>query len=305
MGKWQTLDCVNAPTARHENGFVECQGKFYLIGGRGIKPTDEFDPATNTWRALSPPPIELHHFQPVAIDDTIYIIGAMTGGYPHETPVEHIYIYRPNDDTWAQGPVIPASRRRGSCGTMVDEGKIYLVCGIKDGHHSGGVNWFDCYDPAKDEWTILPDAPRIRDHFPVALIDNKLYVVGGRNTSVHTEADYAAFFGATIQEVDYYDFEQENWYLLENQLPVGTAAGGIANLNNKLLYFGGESYQKAAHAETQCYDFASGAWQQLSPMQQGRHGSQAVVYDGAAYIVAGCGYRGGSPELATVERFSF
>ena len=40
-------------------------------------------------------------------------------------------------------------------------------------------------------------------------------------------------------------------------------------------------------------------------MQQGRHGSQAGVYENAAYIVAGCGNRGGSPELPSIERFSF
>lgn len=304
-GTWETLDCVNSPSARHENGFVECDGKFYLIGGRGIKPVDELDPATNTWRALSPPPLELHHFLPVAIDGTIYIVGAMTGGYPREIPLEHIYTYHPVDDTWSQGPSIPAERRRGSSGTVVRDGKIYLVCGIKDGHHSGGVNWFDCYDPAIDTWTVLPDAPRVRDHFPVTIIDNKLYAVGGRNTGVHTEADFAAFFGATIREVDYYDFEQESWFMLDALLPAGTAAGGIAHLDGKLIYFGGESYQKAAHAETQCYDFERKTWESITPMQQGRHGSQSVVYQGAAYIVAGCGNRGGSPELASIESFSF
>lgn len=304
-GTWETIKAVNSPSARHENGFVDCDGKFYLIGGRGIKPVDEFDPATNSWRALSPPPLELHHFLPVSIDGTIYIIGAMTGGYPRETPVEHIYTYRPADDAWARGPVIPAERRRGSCGTAVRNGKIYLVCGIKDGHHSGGVTWFDCYDPTGDTWTVLPDAPRVRDHFPVVNVGQQLYAVGGRNTSVHTENDFAAFFGATIREVDYYDFEQKSWFMLNAPLPVGTAAGGGAYLEGKLIYFGGESYQQTAHAETQCYDFESQAWTSITPMQRGRHGSQAVVYDNAAYIVAGCGNRGGSPELDSIERFSF
>ena len=93
--------------------------------------------------------------------------------------------------------------------------------------------------------------------------------------------------------------------MLNAPLPVGTAAGGIAHLNGKLIYFGGESYQQTAHAETQCYDFASQTWSKITPMAQGRHGSQAVVFDNAAYIVAGCGNRGGSPELDTIERFSF
>ncbi len=303
-GSWQTLACTKSPTARHENGFVECNGKFYLIGGRGIKPVDEFDPATNTWRQLSPSPLELHHHQPVAIGETIYLVGAMTGGYPRETPVEQIYLYHPAEDRWEQGPAIPKERQRGAASTVVHNGKIYLVCGIKDGHYSGTINWFDAYDPVTDTWEILPDAPHVRDHAPAAMVGHKLFVVGGRNTSVHTEDNFAAFFHATVPEVDYYDFGDGKWYVLEEALPIGTAAGGIAVMENQLLYFGGETGHTAAHDETQCYNFDRKTWENLASMQRGRHGSQAVVYEGGVYMVAGCGNRGGSPELDSIERFS-
>lgn len=302
-GNWQTLECDGSPTARHETGFVVCQDKFYLIGGRGIKPVEEFDPETRSWRQLSPTPIEIHHFQPVVTGDTIYLVGAMTGKFPHETPIARIYTYQPGTDTWSVGAEIPVDRRRGCAGTVVREGRIYLICGIKDGHHSGGVNWFDVYDPADDTWTILPDAPRVRDHFPATLVGNRIYVVGGRNTSVHTEDDHAAFFDATIQEVDYFDFEKQEWFLLRSPLPVGTAAGGLSNLNGKLIYAGGESYQKSAHQETQIFDIQSGEWSYGAPMRQGRHGSQAVVHEGAIYIAAGSGGRGGGPELSSIERY--
>ncbi len=301
---WQTVECDGVPTARHETGFVECQGKFYLIGGRGIKPVEEFDLATRSWRQLSSTPIEIHHFQPVAIGDTIYLVGAMTGEFPHETPIERVYAYRPKTDSWSVGAEIPADRRRGCAGTVVRGGLIYLICGIKDGHHSGGVNWFDAYDPTDDSWTQLPDAPRVRDHFPATLVGNRIYVVGGRNTSVHTESDHAAFFNATIREVDYYDFEKQEWFLLDSPLPVGAAAGGLSNLDGKLIYSGGESYQKSAHAETQIFDFRSGEWSHGAPMQQGRHGSQAITHEGVIYIAAGSGGRGGGPELSSIERYS-
>src|SRR5690606_39342074 len=79
-----------SPAQRHENGFVQVGGKFYLIGGRGIKPVGIFDPITKTWTAGASPPLQLHHFQAVAYDDKIYIIGAMTGNYPSEQPVDKI-----------------------------------------------------------------------------------------------------------------------------------------------------------------------------------------------------------------------
>lgn len=303
-GTWQTLECNGSPTARHETGFVNCQGKFYLIGGRGIKPVEEFNPVSNSWRQLSPTPIEIHHFQPVALGDTIYLVGAMTGEFPHETPIENIYTYHPGTDSWKIGAEIPKNRRRGCAGTVVRDGQIFVICGIKDGHHSGGVNWFDVYDPANDSWTVLPDAPRVRDHFPAVSVDNRVYVVGGRNSSVHTESEHAAFFGATIQEVDYFDFDKREWFLLENSLPVGTAAGGLSYIDGKVIYAGGESSQDLAHSDTQILDIKSGEWSLGAPMQRGRHGSQAVVHEGEIFVAAGSGGRGGGPELSSIECFS-
>ena len=62
------------------------------------------------------------------------------------------------------------------------EGKIYLVCGIQDGHRSGWVNWLDVYDPNTGAWSKLPDAPRARDHFQVAITQGKLVAAAGRRS---------------------------------------------------------------------------------------------------------------------------
>src|SRR5690606_39171325 len=72
---WQNQPYANgtSPLQRHENGFVEIGGKFYLFGRRGIKPVNIFDPVTNTWTAGASPPIELHHFQAVVYQNKIYI----------------------------------------------------------------------------------------------------------------------------------------------------------------------------------------------------------------------------------------
>ncbi len=301
IGTWKTVKCSNEPTARHENSFVEVDDKFYLIGGRRIQPVEEFDPENNVWRQLSLPPLEIHHFQAVAIDDKMYIVGAMTGKYPRETPLANIYEYHPKTDTWTKGAEIPSDRRRGSCGTVVYKGKIYMVGGIIDGHHSGLVAWFDCYDPRTGEWEVLPDMPHPRDHFPAVIVEDKLYAVGGRDTTPPSPD----FFAATIREVDCYDFANKKWTTLDELLPIGTAAGGIAYVNNNnILYFGGESGQKVAHNQTQSLDLSCNKWEIICPLERGRHGSQAIQYKDKVYIVAGSGNRGGAPELTSLEVFS-
>lgn len=303
-GAWTTISTNGNPTARHEAAMVAFGGKAYLLGGRGVKPVEEFDPATKTWRQLGPTPLEIHHFQPVVYGDRVYVMTAMTGAYPKETPLETIYIWDPASDTWEKGPAIPEERRRGGAGTVVHDGKIYLVAGIIDGHTSGTVPWFDEFDPRTGEWRQLPDAPHARDHFPAIVVGAQIYAVGGRNTSYHEPDNFGAFFGAVIPEVDVYDFAANQWRTLANGLPVATAAGGLAELAGDVYYFGGESSQDLAHNSTQRLDIQTGVWTLAAPMQRGRHGSGAAVINGSIYVAAGSGGRGGGPELSSTEVFT-
>jgi N-acetylneuraminic acid mutarotase len=303
-GRWTTLSTNGNPTARHEAAMAEHGGKLYLIGGRGVKPVEEFDPKTSTWRQLGPTPLEIHHFQPVVYNNLIYVMTAMTGNYPKETPLETVYIYDPKLDSWRKGPEVPSHRRRGGAGTVVHNRKIYLVAGIIDGHTSGTVAWLDEFDPQTETWRELPDAPRARDHFPALVSGGKLYCVGGRNTSYHTPDSFTAFFGAVIPEVDVYDFATGQWTTLPEGLPVPTAAGGLAGLDGDIYYFGGETAQKQAHRQTQWLDVKSGHWNLAASLVQGRHGGGAAVLNGRIYFAAGSGGRGGGPELSSTEVFT-
>ncbi len=101
--RWTTIETNGHAAGRHENGFVEYKGQFYLMGGRGIKPVEVYSPETNTWTSKAKSPMEIHHFQPVVYGDAIYVIGAMTGRYPKELPLENVWIYYPEKDKWQKG----------------------------------------------------------------------------------------------------------------------------------------------------------------------------------------------------------
>jgi len=304
-GKWTLLSCKGQPDGRHETTFVECQGKFYLIGGRESRKIDRFDPQTKVWTKMKGTSPLIHHFQPVLWDNKIYMVGAMTGNYPKEPPMRRIQIYDPLRDQWTEGGEIPKARQRGSAGTVLYKNKIYMVGGITLGHTSGTNNWFDEYDPATDTWKILPDAPQIRDHFHAVVLDDKLYCIGGRNTSYHEPGNFAAFFGAVIREIDCYDFKTQTWTTLKAKLPVGSAAGGVAVLDGKIIYFGGETAQKGpALNRTWAFNPKTETWTELANLNQGRHGSQAIVYDNKVYIAAGSPNRGGG-QTHTMEMFAF
>ncbi|TWT83472.1 N-acetylneuraminate epimerase [Planctomycetes bacterium CA13] len=300
--QWKTVDTMGEPTGRHETSLVRLGGKFYLIGGRESRQVDRFDPLSSTWDKMSVTTPLIHHFQPVVWDDKIYMVGAMTGNYPTEPPMDRVQIYDPVKDVWSEGDAIPKLRRRGGAGTAVYNGKIYIACGITDGHTRGTNNWFDEYDPATGVWTKLPDAPHIRDHFHAVVLDDKFYCIGGRNTSLH-KPTFGAFFGAVETAVDIYDFKTKSWSTLNQApLPVGTAAAGVAVIDDRIVYFGGETAETAVPM-TWILDPTEPKWTRLANLQQGRHGSQAVVYDGRIYIAAGSPKRGGG-KLRSIEVFS-
>ncbi len=301
--KWKEVTPKGEAVGRHEDVFIEYKDKFYLMGGRGVKPVNVYDPKTNSWSTLNKTPIEINHFQAVVYNDLIYVVCAMNGKYPVERPLTNVWIYNPKSDLWIKGDEIPQEFQRGGGGAVLYDGKIYIACGIDYGHTSGTSNLFSCYDPKNGEWSSLTKAPHVRDHFAAIVVQDKLYCIGGRNSSVHYPKNFGAFFGATVPEVDVYDFKQAKWYTLPNNLPTPTAAGGIVEIDGELIYMGGESSQPLAHKQTQCLNIESGEWRDLSPMVNGMHGSGAIEYNGDIYWAAGSYKRGGS-DLNTVQRFS-
>jgi len=289
LGKWELLPPSDHPLARHECAYVRVGNRFYLIGGRGshpIKPVEIFDPATNTWSKGATPPVEMHHFQAVEYEGKVYVVGAMTGDFPKEPPLPNVYIYDPVADQWSKGPSIPADRQRGGAGAVVYKGKIYLVNGIQLGHWDGHVAWFDVFDPKTGEWQSLPDSPRPRDHFQTAIIDDKLYVAGGRRTSMVTNQPIQL----TVPEVDVFDFHTNKWSTLpaSSNLPTLRAGCTAVVVKGRLLVLGGESgTQHLAHSEVEAFDPHTGHWTSLAHMNVGRHATQAILYKDHIYVAVG------------------
>ncbi|MBB4079906.1 N-acetylneuraminic acid mutarotase [Lewinella aquimaris] len=295
---WEFVDNDTEPVARHEAAFVAVGDRYYLLGGRGIRPVSVFDTRTQRWTEGAKPPVEIHHFQPVVYGREIYLLGAMTGEYPGETPLPHVYIYNPDRDEWRQGHEIPEDRRRGGAGVVLHDGLIYLVCGIRDGHRGDHKNWLDAYDPATGAWTQLPDAPRPRDHFQAAVVDGKLYAAAGRTTVAATNP-----FANTIGAVDVYDINSGRWTTLDRELPTRRAGTAAIGLRDKLIVIGGESdTQEPAHAEVEALDVNSGLWTAMPPLVRGRHGTGVILDDDHLIMASGCGQRGGQPELADMIR---
>lgn len=179
--QWSIVPSADGSAAgRHAEGsFAHTQGKLVLIGGRQTPRTDIFDMASCSWATGAAAPFQIHHFQATAANGEIYAIGAFIGGYPRESPVEHVMIYSIANDTWREGLEIPADRLRGAAASVRIGDWIYVIGGAQIGRVGGHVAWSDRFNIATGEWQRLPDAPRARDHAAAAYAEGKIVLGGG------------------------------------------------------------------------------------------------------------------------------
>jgi hypothetical protein len=286
-GRWDVLEYSGQHLARFESGFVRVGNLFYLVGGRQApQPVEIFDPATRTWKTGAVSPVTMHHFQPVVYDNKIYVVGALTGSGRGEPPLPDVYIYDPSADRWAKGPAIPADRLRGGAGAVVHDGLIYLVAGHQLGHSSGHVPWLDSLNPRTGEWRTLADAPRPRDHFQAIVSGGKMYAAAGRRSA----AAFGHALDLTIPEVDVYDVASGRWSTLPATANIPTKRAGVSAVlvNNTIVVIGGESEADfRMHKDVEALDLKTLRWTTLAPLNHGRHGTGAILYEGKIYTAAG------------------
>ena len=282
-----TTSDTSTATPRHEAASVVVDGKFYLLGGRGERPVEVYDPTSQTWRVIGPAPLEINHFQPVVIGTKVYLVAAFTGGYPNETNVPDVHVFDTATETWSTDGVIPVSRRRGGAAAVNFGGKIYIIGGNTNGHNGGAVSWFDEFDPATGNWAVLPDAPNARDHMQAALVGDKLVVVGGRQSTQPNP------FINTVSATDIYDFVSGTWSS-GAAIPTDRAGAMTVVAGAEVIVAGGEIDQVAQALKTvEAYHVPTDRWRTLQDMNDGRHSGGGSVVGDDFHLVSGSPNRGG------------
>ncbi len=83
---------------------------------------DEYDPASDSWRALAPMPKGLDHLGVAVIDGKIITVGGFIGSV-HRGAVSDVYEYDPAANTWRT--LAPLKGPRGSVGVAALDGKVH------------------------------------------------------------------------------------------------------------------------------------------------------------------------------------
>jgi len=205
------------PTRRGAAAAAAVNGKIYVIGGaaqlegdkspslhpsrpnRSLGTVEEYDPATNTWRARVSMPTARNHVAIGAVKGKIYVIGgrlgsAFIGAMPSNTDL--VQEYDPATDMWVLKAPMPTPRS-GMASAVIGD-KIYVAGGEAQTYeYLAAFRAFEVYDPATNRWEKLPSMPIPRHGIAGAALGNRFHLVAGdvqssivprpKGTEFHTE----------------------------------------------------------------------------------------------------------------------
>jgi len=265
------------------------------------------DTVTGTWSEGPMLPQPRHH--PMMVADGAGRVLAI-GGYRRSDGGEwtnSLETWVLEGDAWRSLDPLPRPQAE-AVGALL-AGRVHLVTGRSPIAGANG-NWPDqgdvathlALDPATGRWETRAPAPMARNSAAVAVLDDALWVAGGRTVQ-----------GGGTGRLDRYDPAADRWDTLA-PIPVSDTGqqvgGGLAMgaLGGKLVAFGGEWFAPGGGGvfpETWIYDPAIDAWTRGPDMITPRHGLAAVVVGERLYAIAGGEVVSGGKAGATVEVFQF
>lgn len=292
--RWEAA--APAGVARQELYPEVLDGKLYVAGGLLSPNTgysahfEAWDPARRRWTRLATLPEARHHIALAATDGRLWGIGGFSGGFPNWRAQASVHWYAPDADRWHPGPGLTQPRAEGIAAAV--QGKIYLVGGRVPAF--AGASHFNDHedtvlaevlDPATGRWSRLPDAPTARNSAASAVIDGRIFVVGGRSAQKQADGSLRQVNVATLEV---FDPASNTW---TTRRPMPQARGGLAAAayRGKLYVFGGEQWvpEQQVFADAWVYDPAADRWDALPPMPTARHGLGAATLGNRIHLVGG------------------
>nr|XP_039252170.1 kelch-like protein 5 isoform X1 [Styela clava] len=165
-------------------------------------------------------------------------------------------------------------------------GQLFAIGGMDSGKGFSSAATIECFDPRRNTWAVFASMTGRRLQFGVAVLDEKLYLVGGRDGL------------KTLNSVECFNPRTKTWNALP---PVATHRHGlgVAVLNGPMYAVGGHdgwSYLNTVER----WDPQTRTWNYVAPMWLSRSTLGVAVLNDKLYAVGG---RDGSSCLRSVEYF--
>jgi N-acetylneuraminic acid mutarotase len=176
-------------------------------------------------------------------------------------------------------------------------GKIYVIGGLEPLENGKGTRVTgrnEMYDPVANTWTERSPMPTSRDHAFSGVVNNKIYVIGGRIGAGNVPAT------SNIDVVEEYDPATNLWSVVKQRMPTPRSGGGEATYDGKIYVGGGELQTRqlaAAFRALERYDPVNDTWEILPSMPSARHGNAMGFIGNKLHVVSGKMEGGGAPDM--------
>jgi N-acetylneuraminic acid mutarotase/glucose/arabinose dehydrogenase len=310
LGTWRT-DLPTAPQAILDAGSATLDGKLYMVGGKTANtylnnmyiydPGDPINSADDTWTTgLNLPGPAVENPAVAAVGGKLYVFGGSTA--PFSGAVSNAAVYNPdtnpdpNITTPAWTSIAPMPTARGAATAQVINGDIYVIGGLNSSGAS--LNTVEVYDPDTNTWSTAPSLQTRRDHPGSAVINNRLFVFGGRTRNANGSVE-----NANLNSMEIYDPLTGQW---SNgaPMPTGRRAMSVGIINDRIQVIGGGATSGGStFIQNEEYNPFTNLWRTLPSIPTGRHGAAFGTIDNVNYVVAGAP-TAGSTFTNVVEAFA-
>jgi N-acetylneuraminic acid mutarotase len=183
------------------------------------------------------------------------------------------------EDTWSAKA--PMQEARGRLGAAAVNGKIYAIGGGAGGiggpilgpYRYGGTglirNTTEEYDPETDTWTFKAPMLTPREHFGIAVYENKIYCIGGDTKNGETGTN------------EVYNPATDTWET-KTAMPVPTRFP-TSNVVNGKIYLIGTKY--SGRSLNQVYDPETDTWTSKTPPPTQIGSGASAVFDNKIYSI--------------------
>jgi N-acetylneuraminic acid mutarotase len=138
----------------------------------------------------------------------------------------------------------------------------------------------------EDSWITLESMPTARTSLGVAVVDGKIYAIGGYN-------------GSYLAVNEMYDPAADTW-ITKEPMPTPRHSFGIAVYQNKIYLFGGKTRSSDSESSgitggTEVYDPSTDTWETKTSMPTPRSSLCASAINNKIYLIGGAVYTNQNP----------
>ena len=161
---------------------------------------------------------------------------------------------------------------------------MYAFGGLDSSQTPVTTNW--AYDPRTNTWTEKSPMPTARHHVASAVIDGKIYAIGGRTLGNGEEPPGDVDVAESNFDVnEMYDPQTDTWTTKQPMQEKRSGFGATAH-NGQIYVFGGQAVD-GVFESVERYDPSSDKWTFLTSLPSPRMGLEAVPVGNKIYTIGG------------------